>query len=83
MELLGALPGLAPLDVADGVGAAGHGLIGPADTAFVHAMHTASIVSAVVSFLGALVVLKWMPGRTAAAPAAENQAAPEPEKAHV
>jgi EmrB/QacA subfamily drug resistance transporter len=69
--------------VAARLGPAGHGLIGPADTAFVHAMHTASIAAAVVSFLGALVVLKWMPGRAAAAPVEEKQAAPEPEKARV
>ncbi|QXJ25204.1 MFS transporter [Actinomadura graeca] len=46
--------------------AGGQTLIDHADAAFVHAMHTASIAAAVVAFLGALVVLKWMPARDAA-----------------
>ncbi|MFD0686789.1 MFS transporter [Actinomadura fibrosa] len=55
------------------------GLVAPADAAFVHAMHTASIAAAVVSFLGAMVVLKWMPGRAPApdAPAKDGVEAQE------
>ncbi|TDD97145.1 MFS transporter [Actinomadura rubrisoli] len=58
----------------------GQTLIDHADVAFVHAMHTASIAAAVIAFLGAMLVLKWMPGRGAAAPAgdaAEDGTAPD------
>ncbi|GAA3983461.1 MFS transporter [Actinomadura viridis] len=51
--------------VAERLGAAGQGLIGPANAAFTEAMRTAAGAAAVIAFLGALVVLKWMPGRTA------------------
>jgi hypothetical protein len=34
-------------------------------TAFVNGMHGASAVSAVITLVGVLVVLKWMPGRAA------------------
>ncbi|WP_303631543.1 MFS transporter [Actinomadura madurae] len=71
--------------VAAQLGPAGQSLVGPADAAFVHAMHTASVAAAVVSFLGALVVLKWMPGRAAApaAPAPEPEPESRPERAGV
>ncbi|MGP4025330.1 MFS transporter [Actinomadura sp. 3N407] len=76
--------------VAAQMGAAGQGLVEPANAAFVHAMHTASAAAAVIAFLGALVVYKWMPGRAAAAPApappapaAEPDAPRRPEKAGV
>jgi EmrB/QacA subfamily drug resistance transporter len=51
--------------VIERLGPAGEQLVAPAHAAFVHAMHTASIVSAAVAFLGALLVLRWMPGRSA------------------
>ena len=35
------------------------------DTAFVHAMHVTTGISAVITLVGALVVLIWMPGRSA------------------
>ncbi|MCO5996427.1 MFS transporter [Actinoallomurus rhizosphaericola] len=54
--------------VAEKLGTAGRALLPPAHDSFVHAMHITSAVSAAVAFLGALVVLKWMPGRPAAAP---------------
>jgi DHA2 family multidrug resistance protein-like MFS transporter len=38
-------------------------LIGPANDAFVRAMHAAATGSAIVALLGALVVLVWLPGR--------------------
>jgi MFS transporter, DHA2 family, multidrug resistance protein len=41
----------------------------PAYQAFVGAMHTAAIGSAVVTLLGLIVVLVWMPGRPVAVPA--------------
>jgi hypothetical protein len=37
-----------------------------ADDAFVHAMHVTTVISAVITLIGALVVLAWMPGRAAA-----------------
>ncbi|GAA0357722.1 MFS transporter [Actinoallomurus spadix] len=54
--------------VAEKLGPAGRALLPPAHDAFVHAMHITSAISAAVAFLGALVVLKWMPGRPAAEP---------------
>jgi hypothetical protein len=56
---------------------AGKDLVAFADTAFVHAMHITTLISAAITLLGVLVVVIWMPGRsgrraeaTAAAPAA-------------
>ena len=34
-------------------------------------MHITTLISAGITLLGAIVVLRWMPGRTAAAPAAQ------------
>jgi DHA2 family integral membrane protein (MFS transporter) len=51
--------------VASELGTAGVRLDGFADTAFVHAMHVTTMVSAAITLVGALVVLIWMPGRTA------------------
>ena len=49
------------------------------DVAFVHAMHVTTAISAVITLLGALVVLIWMPGRSAQATAAQaGTAAGEP-----
>ncbi len=46
------------------------------DVAFVHAMHVTTAISAVITLLGALVVLIWMPGRSAVpAGAAQAEAA--------
>jgi Na+/melibiose symporter-like transporter len=39
------------------------GLLVPAQDAFVHAMHVASLGSALVAFLGAMAVLRWLPGK--------------------
>ncbi len=52
--------------VASRFGPAGLRLDGFADTAFVHAMHVTSVISAAITLAGALVVLAWMPGRSAA-----------------
>ena len=46
------------------------------DAAFVHAMHVTTAISAVITLIGALVVLIWMPGRAAVQAAA---AAPQAE----
>jgi predicted MFS family arabinose efflux permease len=51
--------------VASRLGGAGLRLDGFADGAFVHAMHVTTIISAVITLAGALVVLAWMPGRPA------------------
>jgi MFS transporter, DHA2 family, multidrug resistance protein len=50
--------------VAERLGPAGRALLSPAHTSFVHAMHVTSAISSAVALLGALVVLRWMPGKT-------------------
>jgi len=64
--------------VAANGGRAGAALIAPANDAFVNAMHWAAGGSAIAGLLGALAVLKWLPGRTAPevapAPLAEVEA---------
>ncbi len=44
------------------LGPAGARLLGPANAAFVDAMHVTSLISAAVALVGALVVFIWMPG---------------------
>jgi hypothetical protein len=61
--------------VAAKLGHAGLRLDQFADTAFVHAMHVTTAISAVITLIGALVVLIWMPGRAAQAGAAQAEAA--------
>ena len=59
--------------VAAKLGPAGQQLARLADYSFVHAMHITTLISAAITLLGALVVMRWMPGRAAAirlAPAA-------------
>jgi EmrB/QacA subfamily drug resistance transporter len=71
--------------VAARLGTAGRDLTGFADAAFVHAMHVTTVLSAVITLLGVLVVVIWMPGRArravaAAGPArSATQAAGQPE----
>jgi MFS family permease len=82
--------------VAAKLGPAGQELARFADTSFVHAMHITTLISAAITLLGALVVMRWMPGRgaaarpapapaaaigTAAAPAAAPAPVPEPAQA--
>jgi EmrB/QacA subfamily drug resistance transporter len=52
--------------VAAKLGPAGRDLAALADTSFVHAMHLTTLISAGITLLGALVVMRWMPGRAAA-----------------
>jgi hypothetical protein len=66
--------------VASRLGPAGAHLDGFANTAFVHAMHVTTVISAAITLAGALVVLAWMPGRRDAA-VAEAPAA-EPARVH-
>jgi EmrB/QacA subfamily drug resistance transporter len=63
--------------VAARLGAAGRSLIDPAHAAFVHGVHAAAAAAAVIAFLGALMVFKWMPGRPAAVRQEEPVAEPE------
>ena len=49
--------------VAQHLGVAGHFLLGPANVSYVDAMRVTTIVGALVSLGGALVVLRWMPGK--------------------
>jgi EmrB/QacA subfamily drug resistance transporter len=58
-ESIGATAG-----VAERLGPAGRALLGPAHESFVHAMHVTSAISSAVALLGALVVLRWMPGKS-------------------
>jgi EmrB/QacA subfamily drug resistance transporter len=55
--------------VAQQLGSAGRSLLGPANDAYVHAMHITTLVAAVLVVAGGFVVLRWMPGQ--ARPAAE------------
>jgi EmrB/QacA subfamily drug resistance transporter len=57
-ESIGATAG-----VAEKLGPAGRVLMDPAHQSFVHAIHITSAISSAVALLGALVVLKWMPGK--------------------
>jgi hypothetical protein len=52
--------------VAAKLGPAGRDLAAFADTSFVHAMHLTTLISAAITLLGALVVMRWMPGRATA-----------------
>ena len=56
--------------VAAKLGTAGQELARLADSSFVHAMHITTLISAAITLLGALIVMRWMPGRAAAARAA-------------
>ena len=56
------------------LGPAGRDLATFADASFVHAMHLTTLISAAITLLGALVVMRWMPGRAVAG--AARQAPP-------
>src|SRR5215472_4558613 len=64
--------------VAAKLGSAGRELTNFADSSFIHAMHITTLISAAITLLGAVVVLRWMPGRTAAAAAQQPPAAEPP-----
>ncbi|WP_433255033.1 MFS transporter [Streptosporangium sp. CA-135522] len=67
------------LNVAGGLGARGAALIEPAKHAFLDGMHVTAVVSAAIALLGALVALRWLPGKSApAAPAAYRDHEKEP-----
>jgi MFS family permease len=69
--------------VAAKLGPAGRDLAAFADTSFVHAMHLTTLISAAITLLGALVVMRWMPGRAAAGAARPAPAAGATEAAPV
>jgi EmrB/QacA subfamily drug resistance transporter len=54
--------------VAQQLGSAGRSLLGPANDAYVHAMHITTLVAAVLVLAGGFVVLRWMPGKPKPAP---------------
>jgi hypothetical protein len=54
--------------VAQQLGNAGRSLLGPANDAYVHAMHITTLVAAVLVVAGGFVVLRWMPGKPKPAP---------------
>ena len=55
--------------VAAQLGKAGHALLAPANSAYVDAMHVTTLAATAISVLGVLVILRWMPGKPAAATA--------------
>jgi Na+/melibiose symporter-like transporter len=62
--------------IAAGLGHAGPALLAAANSAFVNAMHLASLVSVVIAVLGAGATLAWMPGRAARAQGPDAPAQP-------
>jgi len=64
--------------IAARLGVAGRELASFADTAYVHGMHVTTIASAVITLLGVVVVLIWMPSRPAEGTVPELAAVAEP-----
>jgi DHA2 family multidrug resistance protein-like MFS transporter len=60
--------------VAARLGAAGRGLAGAADQAFLHAMHGAALAASAVALAGVVVVLLWLPRRSDLTPGAARAA---------
>jgi EmrB/QacA subfamily drug resistance transporter len=67
----------ATLGIAEKLGPRGQALVGPANDAFIHAMHVTAVASAVVALAGAAVVLLALP---AEGRAQRNPGAAEPQK---
>jgi EmrB/QacA subfamily drug resistance transporter len=61
---------------ADRLGSAGARLLAAADQSFVQAMHVTTIISAVIGASGALLIMFWMPGRSARSAALATAEAP-------
>ena len=66
----------ATVGIAQELGERGAGLIEPAKTVFVDSMHITALISAVIILVGALVVVRWLPGKAARSPRIPS----EPEK---
>ncbi|MGW2487561.1 MFS transporter [Streptomyces sp. NPDC001606] len=64
----------ATLGVAEKLGPRGKALVGPANDAFLHAMHTTALCGAAVALLGAVVTALFLPGRPAAPQRGEKEA---------
>jgi DHA2 family integral membrane protein (MFS transporter) len=65
----------ATLGVAAKLGPAGRALVGPANDAFLHAMHVTALWGAGITLLGVAVVTAYLPGRPA--PRARDEDAPD------
>ncbi|NBM16549.1 MFS transporter, partial [Streptomyces sp. GC420] len=65
----------ATLGAAERLGAAGRALVGPADEAFLHAMHITAWVAAAIALTGVVVVARFMPGRAPEEPGGPPRAA--------
>ncbi|MGW3142445.1 MFS transporter [Streptomyces sp. NPDC001139] len=63
----------ATLGVAAKLGPRGKGLIGPANDAFLHAMHVTALCGTVVALLGAVVVFLFLPGKPPARQQGEEE----------
>ncbi|MFD8304055.1 MFS transporter [Streptomyces sp. NPDC059690] len=63
----------ATLGVAAKLGPRGKGLVGPANDAFLHAMHVTALCGTVVALFGALVVFLFLPGRPPARQEGEEE----------
>src|SRR5271166_6123893 len=61
--------------VAQQLGTAGQSLLAPANEAFVHAMHIATLIAALLALAGGFVVLRWMPGKPRVAAQASDETA--------
>ncbi len=68
----------ATLGVAQRLGPRGKALVGPADGAFLHAMHTTAVCGAAVALLGALVAALFLPGRATTPVSKAGEPAQEP-----
>ncbi|WP_255950897.1 MFS transporter [Streptomyces odontomachi] len=64
----------ATLAVAHRLGPDGRTLVGSADDAFLHAMHTTAVWGCAVALVGALIAARFLPGRT---PAARSEQTPK------
>ncbi|WP_246450332.1 MFS transporter [Allostreptomyces psammosilenae] len=65
---------------AERAGERGPALVAAAQESFVAAMHTTALVAAGMAVLGALVVLRWMPGRLDAADGVPNRTASQEKR---
>ncbi|ALV36079.1 multidrug MFS transporter [Streptomyces sp. CdTB01] len=63
----------ATLGVAAKLGPRGKGLVGPANDAFLHAMHVTALCGTVVALLGAVVVFLFLPGKPPARQQGEEE----------
>ncbi|MER8010472.1 MULTISPECIES: MFS transporter [unclassified Streptomyces] len=63
----------ATLGVAAKLGPRGKGLVGPANDAFLHAMHITALCGTVVALLGAVVVFLFLPGKPPARQEGEEE----------